>query len=136
MEWDALLARVLAVGAAVPEVAWIAPGEDAAVEALCGAGPEAFLTSRLKLYEKRNDPNETRALSGLSPWLHFGHLSAQRVVLESKKFKKQHSAARLSPRGASASPLPSASASSSLLSPACAPHPPAAAAANEIYNDK
>lgn len=94
VDWDALLTRVTAEGAAVPEVGWLTPGEDAAMEALCGSGPDAFLTSRLKNYEKRNDPNETRALSGLSPWIHFGHLSAQRVVLESKKFKKQHSAVR------------------------------------------
>lgn len=78
----------------MPEVEWLTPGEDAALEALCGSGADAFLTGRLKHYEKRNDPNETRALSGLSPYLHFGQLSAQRVVLESKKFRKQHGAVR------------------------------------------
>jgi hypothetical protein len=32
VDWDALLAEVLARGAAVPEVAWCQPGEEAAME--------------------------------------------------------------------------------------------------------
>lgn len=32
VDWDALLAEVLACGASVPEVAWCRPGEDAAME--------------------------------------------------------------------------------------------------------
>lgn len=39
-----------------------------------------FLERRLDRYaEERNDPT-ARTSSGLSPWLHFGHLSAHRVV--------------------------------------------------------
>ena len=52
------------------------PGEDAA-----GAVLHRFLTERMALYEKRNDPN-VAALSGLSPYLHFGMISAQRVVVD------------------------------------------------------
>lgn len=52
------------------------PGENAALNHL-----KAFIT-RLDSYpEERNDPNKD-GQSGLSPWLHMGHLSAQRVLLE------------------------------------------------------
>ncbi len=40
---------------------------------------ETFLTDRLMRYaDQRNDP-EADAASGLSPWLHFGHISAHEV---------------------------------------------------------
>jgi deoxyribodipyrimidine photo-lyase len=40
----------------------------------------AFLSDGLDRYaEERNDP-DSAATSGLSPWLHFGHLSSQEVV--------------------------------------------------------
>jgi len=59
-----------------PAVQWAHGGEDAAHDIL-----EAFLTKRLNKYEEgRNDPN-ANALSNLSPWLHYGHISAQRVAL-------------------------------------------------------
>lgn len=51
------------------------PGEQAARRAL-----DEFIAMRLSRYEKRNDPNAD-AVSGLSPYLHFGMLSAQRAVL-------------------------------------------------------
>ncbi len=53
---QALLTEVSERGAAVPEVTWCVPGEDAAVAAL--DGPEGFLTAaRLGLYEaQRNNP--------------------------------------------------------------------------------
>ncbi|AAF18010.1 gp127L [Rabbit fibroma virus] len=42
----------------------------------------AFLKHKLRYYhEFKNDPT-VDACSGLSPWLRYGHLSAQRVVLE------------------------------------------------------
>jgi deoxyribodipyrimidine photo-lyase len=61
------------------------PGEAAARAALAG-----FLApSRLKMYnDKRNDPNIPQAQSGLSPYFHFGQLSAQRAALEAVKCKK------------------------------------------------
>lgn len=91
---DALLQATLhgsqrdarAAGSVVPEVrANFSPGEAAARAALAG-----FLSpSRLKLYnDKRNDPNVPHALSGLSPYFHFGQLSAQRAALEAVKHKK------------------------------------------------
>ena len=58
-------------------VNWLEPGEDAALRMF-----RNFLTGRLHLYgEKRNDPNEN-AVSDMSPYLHFGHISAQRMALE------------------------------------------------------
>jgi deoxyribodipyrimidine photo-lyase len=70
-----------AVDWAVPEVAWCAPGERAAGTAL-----RDFLAARIKRFDElRNDPNEPLAVSNLSPYLNFGHLSAQRVLLETMR---------------------------------------------------
>ncbi len=55
---------------------WITPGEDAAKEAA-----EKFVSDRLINYERdRNDPVKD-GQSGLSPYLHFGQLSSQRLAL-------------------------------------------------------
>jgi deoxyribodipyrimidine photo-lyase len=57
----------------------MAPGEKVARKQLTD-----FL-DRIEGYpEDRNDPNKN-GQSGLSPWLHMGHLSAQRVLLELAK---------------------------------------------------
>lgn len=56
------------------------PGEMAAKKAM-----NAFLKNNLSGYDvNRNDPNKN-AQSNLSPYLHFGHLSAQRLALEAGK---------------------------------------------------
>ncbi len=64
------------------------PGEAAAHLVL-----KEFISRRLPLYEQRNDPN-AQAVSGLSPYLHFGMLSAHRAVLavSSENPAKRHSA--------------------------------------------
>jgi deoxyribodipyrimidine photo-lyase len=100
VDWDAVIAEATAAGASVPEVAWAAPGEAAAHAALEGGAESegggasgGFLPKRLKLYEKRNDPNTPAALSGLSPWLHFGQLAPQRAALAAKAHAKAHSKA-------------------------------------------
>ena len=87
-EWDAVIARALAAGAAVPEVRWLQPGAAAATAALA-----AFLEpARLKKYAtKRNDPCDPSAQSNLSPYLHFGQLGAQRAALEAAKHRKSSS---------------------------------------------
>jgi deoxyribodipyrimidine photo-lyase len=70
----------LKVNRTVSEVTWIAPGEKAARTAL-----KYFLQNRLPTYaERRNDPT-LDGQSNLSPYLHFGHLSAQRIALEVAK---------------------------------------------------
>jgi len=71
------MVRILMVDHKVGEVDWIQPGESAAHEGL-----ESFIRDRLEQYETdRNFPGQ-KGQSNLSPWLHFGHISAQRVALE------------------------------------------------------
>lgn len=75
-------------GIEVPEIDWCEPGEDAAMEVLNGS-KDGFLTKRLKNYATdRNNPLKPRALSGLSPYLHFGQISAQRCALEARQARK------------------------------------------------
>lgn len=75
VQWEAVKAAITAdeAGPALPALA----GESAAHTAL-----ERFLDEGLLHYSSgRNDPNRD-AQSGLSPYLHFGQLSAQRVAWE------------------------------------------------------
>jgi deoxyribodipyrimidine photo-lyase len=65
------------VSQAVPEMDWLKPGEKAARKVL-----DLFLESHLANYDSQhNDPTKD-AESNLSPYLHFGQISAQRVALE------------------------------------------------------
>ncbi|KAG0564082.1 hypothetical protein KC19_8G081400 [Ceratodon purpureus] len=89
IDWDSLIADVTRIGAEVPEVTWCEAGEDAALEALSGKA-KGFVNMRIKNYENRNDPSKPTGLSGLSPYLHYGHISAQRCALEARKFRKVH----------------------------------------------
>lgn len=74
-QWDTAQKR-LKVDGRVRAVAWITPGERAALRAL-----QLFIKKKLSLYDQtRNDPT-LNGQSQLSPYLHFGHLSAQRVAL-------------------------------------------------------
>ena len=78
-DWDRITAS-LELDFSVPEVDWIAPGEEAAKYNL-----KRFLTEKLDNYpEDRNDPNRN-GQSDLSPYLHFGHISSQRIALEVNK---------------------------------------------------
>ncbi len=78
-EWDEAV-RVIGTDRSVPVVDWILPGEREARKAL-----SFFLKHKLPTYEKiRNDPVQD-GQSNLSPYLHFGQLSAQRVALEVMK---------------------------------------------------
>jgi deoxyribodipyrimidine photo-lyase len=68
---------------AAPEAKWLGPGEAAAMKLL-----RHFLEHKLDGYERdRNDPN-IDGQSGLSPYLHFGQISAERVALEVLKGMK------------------------------------------------
>jgi deoxyribodipyrimidine photo-lyase len=77
--WEVILSS-LSVDRSVKPVSWMTPGETAAMTML-----ERFLMTRLAYYaQDKNDPVRN-ATSFLSPYLHFGHLSAQRAVLEISK---------------------------------------------------
>lgn len=72
----------------MPEIDWCKPGETAALEVLKGS-QNGFLTKRLKSYATdRNIPLKPGALSGLSPYLHFGQISAQRCAFEARNVRK------------------------------------------------
>jgi deoxyribodipyrimidine photo-lyase len=80
IEWDKVTSS-LKINREVKEVNWIKPGETAAVSSL-----KDFLEKKIELYaEDRNDPNKN-ALSNFSPYLHFGHISAQRIALTIQQF--------------------------------------------------
>jgi deoxyribodipyrimidine photo-lyase len=67
----------LNVNDSVSPVDWIKPGESNAKKMM-----ELFISNKLGNYsEDRNDPNKDGA-SNLSPYFHFGQLSAQRVAME------------------------------------------------------
>jgi deoxyribodipyrimidine photo-lyase len=60
-------------------------GPDAAEEAL-----NHFVTENLKRYAAgRNEP-AAHATSGMSPYLHFGHISSLQVALRAKEFAERH----------------------------------------------
>ena len=62
----------------IKEVDWLIPGEKAAKDKL------SLLSDSLSGYDQnRNDPTK-EALSNLSPYFHFGHISPQRVAFEIK----------------------------------------------------
>jgi deoxyribodipyrimidine photo-lyase len=72
--------KSLRVDRSVTEIRHLTPGEEAARDRLL-----QFVEKRLALYAgQRNDPSRD-VLSGLSPYLHFGQISAQRVALEIQK---------------------------------------------------
>ncbi len=71
----------LNVNKTVKEVDWINPGEHSALESL-----KFFLENKFDKYaEERNDPTKN-AQSNLSPYFHFGQISAQMAAFEVKKF--------------------------------------------------
>jgi deoxyribodipyrimidine photo-lyase len=89
INWDGVLAS-LKINHEVKEVDWIKPGESAAANSL-----KNFLDNRFELYlEDRNDPNKN-ALSNLSPYLHFGQISAQRVTLTVQQFYQKNPSAEV-----------------------------------------
>ena len=76
------LLATLDIDRSVNEVGWIHPGEQQAMKVL-----RRFLRHGLAAYaEARNDPNRN-GQSDLSPYLHFGQISAQRIALEVMKAK-------------------------------------------------
>lgn len=82
VDWAQTLTS-LNIDRTVGEPEWAKPGTTAGLAML-----ESFIDVRLKLFgTQRNDPNAA-ALSQLSPWIRFGHVSAQRVALQVKQCGK------------------------------------------------
>jgi len=78
-------AKTLSADRSVPTVKWLSPGERAAMRSL-----RKFIRERIEDYAAgRNDPNRS-AQSDLSPYLHFGQLSAQRCALEVMESNAPH----------------------------------------------
>ncbi|MCL6494432.1 MAG: deoxyribodipyrimidine photolyase, partial [Ignavibacterium sp.] len=78
----------LEINRVVEEVDWLKPGEINAQIVL-----KDFLDNKFDSYaEDRNDPNKN-ALSNLSPFLHFGQISAQRVALIVEQFYRKNPSA-------------------------------------------
>jgi deoxyribodipyrimidine photo-lyase len=74
IDWDKIYSSLLADKKVNP-VNWIEPGENAAHKML-----EDFIETKIDNFsEGRNDPN-AEVISNLSPYLHFGQISAQRIA--------------------------------------------------------
>lgn len=85
--WEEIV-QLLKVDFSVPEITWCQSGTGAAKRAL-----HSFVEKRLQGYDiARNDPNK-KAQSQLSPYLHFGQISAQRVALVVQKLMKNNNEA-------------------------------------------
>ena len=78
INWEKIIDD-LNVDRMVKSVDWIIPGEESALKRL------SFLKHNMQGYSRsRNDPTLNK-LSNLSPYFHFGQISAQRVAYEIKK---------------------------------------------------
>ena len=68
--------KTLKISTDTPEIKWINPGEQSAQKSL-----QKFIRSKLETYDDHRNNPVIKGQSDLSPYLHFGHLSAQRVAL-------------------------------------------------------
>ncbi len=79
IDWK-IIKESLTIDRSVLPVEWLVPGSIAAYDTL-----QDFIENKLADYDaKRNDPT-INGTSHLSPYLHFGHISPQRVALEVQK---------------------------------------------------
>lgn len=84
VDWEEVRNSVT-VDETVQSCEWAKPGTSHGMQHL-----QRFLTEGLPIYnEKRNIPT-VDAISNLSPWFHSGQVSAQRAVIEVKKFEEQY----------------------------------------------
>ena len=75
VDWTAVL-RTLRVDRSVGEVSWLTPGSTAGLRIL-----RQFLGEKLAAYPDASRDPAVDGLSNLSPYLHFGQISAQRAAL-------------------------------------------------------
>ena len=79
INWKSLYDN-LKINTEVKPVNWLKPGTSSARKQL-----KTFLNKQIERYpEKSNDPN-AGVLSNMSPYIHFGQISAQRIALEVQK---------------------------------------------------
>ncbi|MCF7886736.1 MAG: deoxyribodipyrimidine photo-lyase [Candidatus Marinimicrobia bacterium] len=79
IDWESLYEQ-LEVDYTVKPIDWLTPGSTAAYKNL-----QEFIETKIEKYpEQSNDPNQY-AISNMSPYLHFGQISAQRIALEIEK---------------------------------------------------
>lgn len=79
VNWEKLYSQ-LNVDESVGKIEWLEPGSRAAFDNMY-----EFIQNRIEQYpEQSNDPNQN-AISHMSPYLHFGQISAQRIALEVQK---------------------------------------------------
>jgi deoxyribodipyrimidine photo-lyase len=79
IDWNSAVSS-LHLDKSVKPLTWITPGEAAAKAALV-----TFIRYRITEYEQGMVDPAKNAQSDLSPYLHFGHLSSQRAVLEVRR---------------------------------------------------
>lgn len=79
--WEEVL-LIIKYDNSIKKVNWLNSGESEAKKTL-----QNFINERLENYDlDRNDPNKN-AQSNLSPYIHFGQISSQRIALEIEKTK-------------------------------------------------
>ena len=87
-DWNKIQ-KSLKINLDVKEVDWIKPGETSALKSL-----ENFLKNKFDKYnDLRNDPTKD-GQSNLSPYLHFGQISAQRIALETERLNGNKESAK------------------------------------------
>jgi deoxyribodipyrimidine photo-lyase len=88
IDWK-IIQNSLKINLDVKEVDWIKPGETSALKSL-----ENFLKNKFDKYnDLRNDPTKD-GQSNLSPYLHFGQISAQRIALETERLNGNKESAK------------------------------------------
>lgn len=86
IDWDSVY-KELDIDFSIKPVKWIKPGEDSALDVL-----NNFISNKLKTYAYNHGNPSYDNESHLSPYLHFGNICSQRIVLEVKKSKINKSA--------------------------------------------
>jgi deoxyribodipyrimidine photo-lyase len=79
INWEQI-AKKLKIDFSVKQVDWIQPGESAAAEML-----NNFILERINKYDSERNNPVLSGQSNLSPYLHFGQISAQRIALNVEK---------------------------------------------------
>ncbi len=76
INWDEIEALLSSLECISP-ITWLQPGEEAAKAML-----HQFIESKMPVYIAQHNHPEIDGQSQMSPYLHFGHISAQRIALE------------------------------------------------------